>query len=50
MLEAWQLVVYGLAGGYIGGHVSVKKGDAFAVNVLLVLMLVAGVLLIAKAL
>jgi uncharacterized membrane protein YfcA len=53
-LIVWQVVAInvctGTVGGYIGGHISVKKGDTFAVNVLLVLMLAAGVILIAEAL
>lgn len=50
----WQVVAInvftGSVGGYIGGHLSVKKGDSFAVTVLLCLMLIAGIALIAEAL
>jgi uncharacterized membrane protein YfcA len=42
-------IVTGLGGSYIGGRLAVKKGDAFIVNVMLVLMLLAGLLLIVGA-
>jgi len=43
-------VCVNLVGGYIGGHVAVKKGDKFAVDMLLALMVVSALVLILGAL
>lgn len=43
-------VVTSLLGGYIGGHLAVKKGDKFVVDVMLVLMLLSAAFLIIGAL
>lgn len=42
-------LVGGLLGGYVGSHIAIKKGDAFAKYALLVFMLISGVWLIASA-
>ena len=39
-----------LVGSYVGGRIATRKGDAFAVNVLLALMVLSGLFLIASAL
>jgi hypothetical protein len=53
-LIVWQIVavgiITGLSGSYIGGHIAVKKGDKLIVNVMLALMLAAGIILILGAL
>lgn len=53
-LIVWQVVFVaifsGLSGSYIGGRLAIKKGDGFVVNVMLVLMLAAGLILIFGAL
>ncbi len=43
-------VLAGLSGSYIGGRLAVKEGDTFVINVMLLLMLAAGLILIFKAL
>lgn len=52
-LIVWEVVginvCTGLTGSYIGGRLAIKKGDAFVVNVMLVLMLLAGLALIIGA-
>jgi uncharacterized membrane protein YfcA len=42
-------VCTGLAGGYVGGKLAIRKGDDYVLNVMLVLMLAAGLLLIIGA-
>jgi uncharacterized protein len=53
-LIVWPVVAVGvcvnLIGGYIGGHLAVKKGDKFAVDTLLGLMVVSALVLILGAL
>jgi len=53
-LIVWPVVTVGvcvsLVGGYIGGHMAVKKGDKFAVDTLLALMVVSALVLILGAL
>jgi uncharacterized membrane protein YfcA len=50
----WKVAVVGMTtsilGGFIGGHMAVKKGDKFAVDVMLVLMLASALFLIIGAL
>lgn len=52
-LIVWQVVIVALvsslAGSYIGGRLALTKGDAFIVNVMLILMLISGLLLIIGA-
>lgn len=52
-LIVWQVVavsiVVSLAGSAVGGHLAIKKGDVFAVNVMLVLMLISSLVLIIGA-
>jgi uncharacterized protein len=52
-LIVWQLLLVSiptaLIGGYIGGHIAVKKGNQFAMNVLIILMLVSALALIFTA-
>ncbi len=53
-LIVWPVVAVGapaaLCGGFIGGRIAVKKGDQFAVAILLVLMGASALVLIAEAL
>lgn len=53
-LIVWPVVLAGvianLAGGYIGGHIATRKGDAFAMKALIILMVVSGCFLIITAL
>lgn len=53
-LIVWPVVAVGVAtnliGSYIGGRIATHKGDAFAVNILLVLMAVSAIVLIGGAL
>ena len=53
-LIVWPVAVVGssacLAGSFIGGRIALKKGDAFAVRILLVLMAVSALALIIQAL
>jgi uncharacterized membrane protein YfcA len=53
-LIIWRVVavaiIASLTGSYIGGRLAVKRGDAFIVNVMLVLMLISGLILIIGAL
>ncbi len=52
-LIVWQVVAVAIfaggAGSYIGGRLAIKKGDAFIVNVMLILILVSGLALIIGA-
>ncbi len=53
-LIVWPVAIAGsvanLAGSYIGGHIATRKGDAFAVRMLLALIAVAAIFLIVTAL
>ena len=53
-LIIWPVAIVGssacLAGGFIGGRIALKKGDEFAVRILLVLMAVSALALIIQAL
>jgi uncharacterized membrane protein YfcA len=53
-LIIWDVALVGiassLAGGYVGGQLAIKKGDKFAVDVMLVLMFVSALFLIIGAL
>ncbi len=53
-LIVWPVVVVGVfgnvLGGYIGGHIATRKGDKFAMDILLILMTLSAVYLIVTAL
>jgi len=49
----WPVVAIGVftnsLGGYIGGRIATRKGDKFAMNMLLALMAISGIFLVATA-
>lgn len=50
----WPVVIIGLftatLGGYVGGHLALKRGDTFIMTIMIGLMILSGVLLIGDAL
>lgn len=52
-LVQWQVAAIGVvstfAGGYVGGHIAVRKGDSFIMRTMIVLIVISAVALIAGA-